>query len=100
MAGKVRLFDKIGGLLMEVNPDLVDEARKGRRASRTLMEVDILWTPEEEAQRDAEEAEAAAEKVKAAEAARGRQAARQASLAKLQALGLSEDDIKAILAGG
>ncbi len=98
MAGKIRLFDKVNGLLMEVHPDLADEARKGRRVSRVAAgEIDVLWTPEEEAQRDAEEAEAVAERARAIEADKGRQEARQAALDKLEALGLSEDDIKAIL---
>lgn len=49
------LFERnADGLLIEVAD--TDDRRKGRRISRATFEADILFTPEEEAARDAEEA--------------------------------------------
>lgn len=98
-----KLFDRVDGLLVEVHPDQMETARKGRRVSRIAgVEFDVLWTPEEEAARDAEEAA----ELKAAEVARvqarieaaTRVQVLQAVGAKLQQLGLSGDEIEAILA--
>lgn len=80
------------GLLVEV-PDTEDR-REGRRVSRAIFEADILFTAEEEATRLAEEAadvdrrRRRQEEVDAAASRRGQ------ALAKLQALGLTADDIK------
>lgn len=67
MAGRIRLFEKdTHGLLHEVPPAAADAARAGRRCSHVVLGVDVLWTAEEEAARDAEEAEARREQEEAA----------------------------------
>ena len=98
MAGQIRLFEKTDtGLLVEVDPTSADKRRDGRRVSRAELSVDVLWTAEEDAARDAEEAAAAEAKVADAAATQARAEARAVAVAKLQQLGISEDDIKAVL---
>ena len=64
MAGKIRLFEKTAtGLLCEIDPQLAADARHGRRVSRVSLEVDVIWTLAEEAERDADEAAAEAQKA-------------------------------------
>lgn len=89
-----RIFDKTpDGLLIETSED----ARKGRRFSTVNTAIDILWTAEEEAARDAEEK--AAEEARAAdvEIARQKAAARDVALSKLQQLGISQEDLAALM---
>lgn len=80
------------GLLVEV-PD-TQERRKGRHVSRAIFEADILFTVEEEAARDAEEAEVEAARVKANKEADARAARKAEAISKLAELGLTVDDIK------
>jgi hypothetical protein len=95
MAGTIRLFEKTpAGLLVEVAPDQAEATRAGRLLSRVNLEIDVLWTAEEAAERLAEERAAAAArdmKLIEDEAARERKAA---ALAKLEALGISADELK------
>lgn len=102
MTGSVPLFEKDAhGLLHQVSPEMADEARQGRRCSQVCLAIDVLWTQQEEAARNAEEAEAAR---LAAE-----QAAAQAQLAdvkankvrqvetKLSKLGLTVEDLRNLM---
>lgn len=98
----VRLFEKqANGLLLEVSPEEADARRAGRRCSRTWLECDILFSVAEEAARDAEEAafRAAAEISRGAleEEAKAIGRVREQALKKLEKLGLSAEDIKAIM---
>lgn len=102
MAGKIRLFEKTtDGLLVEVHPDEADARREGRSVSHMSVVIDVLWTPAEEAAREAEEAEEAErredERSRAAEMAADKRAHREAALQKLRGLGLSDDEIGALL---
>lgn len=83
------------GLLVEV-PD-TQERRKGRHVSRAIFEADILFTVEEEAARDAEEAADAARRQAEAEALAADEADRRAAVDKLFALGLTTKEIKALI---
>lgn len=66
MTKEIRLFETTSdGKLYEVDGDM----RGTRRVSSVSLIIDVLWTPEEEAARDAEEALAAAAKEAAAQAA-------------------------------
>lgn len=61
MAGSIRLFEKDRtGLLVEVDPSKADVERATRRFGSMSVTIDVLFTPEEEAARDAEEAAEAA----------------------------------------
>jgi aminopeptidase N len=94
MAGQIRLFEKVGGLLVEVSPDAADDAREGRRFSSVSIVIDVLWTADEEAARDAEEAAAAEDvqqRLRGIEMAQERQ---ERARARLQARGISADDLK------
>lgn len=97
MTGTIRLFEKTtDGLLVEVAPEQAIHRRATGTISRVSLEIDVLWTAEEEAARNAEEqAVQEAERSKDAE----RRARRAAVLAKLQALGLTADELKDALAG-
>lgn len=88
------LFDIVNGLLVEVDPAEADARRVGRRVSRRSIIADVLWTSEEEAARDAEEAAVEAARVKANEEASARAARKAEAIGKLAALGLTVDDIK------
>lgn len=101
MAGDIRLFEKnASGLLVQVAPDQADAIRSGRRVSRMAMEIDVLWTAEEEAAHDVEEAAEAEARRQAAERTEREQVEaeqrRSAAEAKLAALGLTADDIAAL----
>jgi hypothetical protein len=94
MAGQIRLFEKIDDLLVEVSPDAADDAREGRRFSSVSIVIDVLWTADEEAARDAEEAAAAEDaqqRLRGLEMAQERQ---ERARARLQARGISADDLK------
>lgn len=86
-----RLFD-VGrdGLLREVS----QASRAKRRHSAVNMTIDILLTPAEETARDAEEAADAARRQALAEASAASEKRREAARAKLEALGISADDLK------
>lgn len=65
MAGTIRLFEfNSKGLLVQIDPAKVEEAKKGRRFTSVSLPIEVLFTKEQEAERDAEEA-AAAEKKEA-----------------------------------
>lgn len=92
-----RLFEKVDGLLVEVHPDKAEEARKGRRVSRIVAcEMDVLFTAEEEAARDAEEAATAEAAAKAEASQQEAEKRRAVAAAKLEALGLTLEDIAAL----
>jgi hypothetical protein len=98
----IRLFEKTaGGLLVEVAPDRAEAAREGRMVSRVVgVEMDILFTPEEQAAIEAEREEVAQKadaERRAAEAAAAEHAERKAAAyGKLTALGLTIEDIEAL----
>lgn len=92
MAGKVRLFEKdSNGLLRQVHPDAADAARAGRLVSRVSLEIDVLLTVEEEAER------AAKEEAHAAAARDAEEAVAPTPEEKLRRLGLTPEDLKALL---
>lgn len=89
----IKLFEKdAAGLLHEVHADQADALRASRRITHLVIgAIDVLFTSEEEAQRDAEE--------QAAQRAAQDEAAKKSALkARRQAvagrLGLSADDMK------
>ena len=97
-----RLFEKTPtGLLSEVDPAQADQVRQGRRWSHTNIVIDVLWTAEEEAAGDAEQKAAVDQAATAAaanaEAATAKQAMRASAVKKLEALGLSQDEIDALM---
>lgn len=94
MAGHIRLFEKINGLLVEVSPTEADKRREGRRHRSMSFVADVLFTPEEEAARDAEEAAEVDRQRRLQEEVEAAASRRGEALAKLQALGLTADDIK------
>lgn len=92
MSGKIRLFAKgENGLLSEIQQADGDAARIGRRISRVSLAIDVLWTAEEEAARDAEEAAQAAERNRRQSENNTK---REQALSKLSGLGLTPEDIK------
>lgn len=94
MAGHIRLFEKAGdGLLVEVHPDKAADARAERRCSRVAVEVDILWTPEEEIALSDEEAEANRLREIQAKADLELAAHRQAVLDRFAKLGFTKEDL-------
>ncbi len=94
MAGQIRLFEKIDGLLVEVEPSAADKTRNGRTVSRVSLEIDVLWTTEEEAERAAEEA---ATKQRQISDVTERAKLRKTAEAKLSALGLTPEELREIL---
>lgn len=99
MAGNIRLFEKdANGLLTEVPASEADVRRGGRRWSHVVIPIDVLWTEEEAAAHDAEETarrEAEEAKRQAGAAAEAEKAERaKAARGKLDALGISADDLK------
>ncbi len=100
MAGQVGLFEKDErGLLHQVPPEDAEERRRGRLVSHVNVGIDVLWTAEEEAQRQAEVA------AREAEAERLRQANEQLQEQRLQRkaeiagrIGLTTDELRALLA--
>jgi hypothetical protein len=91
----MRVFEKAAdGLLIEVAPSAADERREGRRVSRLSLEIDVLWTADEEAARDAEEAAEVTKRSRHAEAAAAAEKRRIAAIAKLEALGISADELR------
>lgn len=94
----VRLFEKNSkGLLVEVDPAEAEAKRAGRTVSHMNLTAEVLWTPEEEAAREAEKQEASAQLLARETAANRKSEVRQAALTKIQALGLSEDELKALV---
>jgi len=94
MAGHIRLFEIVDGLLVEVPPAEADKRREGRRHRSMSFVADVLLTAEEEAARDAEEAAASARRQASAEAAAAASGRRAAALAKLEVLGISAEDLR------
>lgn len=90
-----KLFERdSSGLLHEVPADQADALRATRRITHLVIgAIDVLFTPEEEAARDAEEQEVQrAEAVRAAAQAEMK-TRRQAALAKL---GLTDEELAAL----
>jgi hypothetical protein len=101
MAGAIRLFEKdANGLLHEVDPDEADARRMAGTTSRVSLQIDVLWTAEELAQRAQDEAAALAARQQAIEARQQveaeKAAARQKAEVKLAALGLTPDEVAAL----
>lgn len=99
MAGEkleVPVFEKIDGLLVQVDPAKVSSIDATRRRSQTVLSCIILFTPEEEVKRDLEEQEY-----------REQEAARQAELdaavkakpleQRLAEVGITLDELKAAI---
>jgi hypothetical protein len=87
-----KLFEKDeNGLLHEVPADQADALRATRRFTHSATTIEILFTEEEEAARNAEE-QAAQQAADAAVAERAASASRRQAVA--MRLGLSEDDMK------
>jgi hypothetical protein len=104
----MHVFEKdADGLLHEVPPARVETVMAGRRKSQRTMTCLVLFTPQEEAERDAADAAARAEiEAVAQQAARDAAAQDEAERAriaartpeeKLAALGLTREDLKALL---
>lgn len=86
-----KLFEKTpGGLLVEVG----QAARATRRFSTVVITIDILFTAEEEAARDAEEDQAAITTDRVRQDVGQRL---QAAQAKLDKLGLTRHDLRTLL---
>lgn len=100
MAGQIKLFEKIGGLLVEVPPTEAEAQRASRRVSSVSLVIDVLWTPEEETARDAEEAAYEAQRIAAAEEEAARLEAlgkhREQVEKKLEKFGLTLSDLDAL----
>jgi hypothetical protein len=93
----IRTFETTkDGLLVEVSPDAAEKARDSRRVSRVSFTADVLWTPEEEAARDAEETADEERRKIEQEAVNSRAKRKQSALEKLAALGLSPEDVEAL----
>ncbi len=97
----VKLFERTAdGYLVEITSDKTEESRKGRRWSHIVnAEYDVLWTHEEEAAHDAEEAaeaERAQQETAELEAARALNDQRRDALK--EKLGLTDEDL-AVLRG-
>jgi hypothetical protein len=99
MAGTIKLFEKDErGLLREVAPEEADRLRQGRSFSHVSLVIDVLWTAEEEAEREAEVAAREAEEERRrverdkADRLRGK---RRAEIAGR--LGLSSEDLAELL---
>jgi len=93
-----RLFEKtLSGLLVEIDPAQSDDARKNRRVSHMNISIDVLWTADEEAERDAEEAAVKLAEQEAAETKAKADSHRSSGLAKLSAIGLSDAEIAALI---
>lgn len=97
MAGQIRLFEKnADGSLVEVPAKDAEAARVARRFSHTNLAADILFTAEEEAARDAEEAAIVAAQNATEQEQADVAANKQAAIQKLGKLGLTSDEIAAI----
>jgi hypothetical protein len=97
MVGEIRLFEKLpDGRLSEVRADQAAALRGQRPFSVVSMVADVLWTPEEEAARDAEEAADEERRKIEQDAANSRAKRKQSALEKLAALGLSPEDVEAL----
>lgn len=91
------LFERnADGLLIEVAD--TEDRRKGRHVSRAIFEADILFTPEEEAARDAEEAKAEQKREQRTRDDAATSARRAAALAKFAQLGITDEDLKDAIA--
>lgn len=95
MGGTIKLFEKMAdGLLMQVPDDRAEQRRANTPVSRVVMEADVLWSDEEIAARQAEEQQFAATQTAQIAEAKERQERRASALAKLEALGITADDLK------
>lgn len=92
MITMTKLFEKdANGLLHEVPTDQADALRASRRFTHCVTAIEILFTAEEEAARDADEQAAQQAAEAAAEEREARTSRRQAVARRL---GLSADDLK------
>jgi hypothetical protein len=89
------------GLLVEVSPEQADARRLAGPFSHMVMGVDVLWTAEEieehQAVQAAAQAAAKAREDAADNTAAAKQQARQSAQAKLAALGLTAEEVSALL---
>lgn len=100
MAGEIRLFEvDANGLLHEVPPDQAAQRRAERDCSHVNIVIDVLLTDAELAQRQADAAAAASAAAAAQKAASNRAAERIVALDKLAQLGLTAEDVDALLRG-
>ena len=97
MAGHVRLFEQVDGLLREIDPAIADSRRAERSCRHMNLGIDVLLTDAELADMQAQaERATVAEQENAARAEAAKQA-RAATMKKLEALGITHDDIKLAL---
>ena len=99
MAGNIRLFEKAAdGKLVEVED--TPALRGSRRVSRMAAEIDVLFTADEEAQRDAEERRFVMDSEAAIKQQAARELVREAAMTKLMTrLELSRTEAEAIVSG-
>jgi hypothetical protein len=97
MAGKTRLFEQVGGLLREVDPAKTDALRAKRPCRRMHLDIDVLLTDDEVAEMKAQAERAAEDKRTNAARAEAARQAREAAMKKLEALGITQNDIKLVL---
>jgi len=98
MAGQVRLFEKRedGSLSEVVDQAKIDGLRAGGYVSRMCLEIDVAWSDSEILARQAEVAEAQKAKAEKVAESQRQEALQTSAMEKLAALGLSEDEIKAV----
>ncbi len=94
----IRLFEKTAGdLLVEVDPAQADKHRtEGRTVSHMNITIDVLWTAEEEAVRQADGQIVASEDALVEQNRAAKQAIRTSAASKLRALGLTDEEIEAL----
>lgn len=96
-----RLFDTIDNLLVEIDSSQADALRATRLFRRHYTEIDILYTPEEQAEANKQAEQAAIEDAQRAQleaqAQAEKQAKRDAALVKLSALNLTLEELKLLL---
>lgn len=95
MGGAVRLFEKTPeGLLHEVPPAEAEARRASGTVSHVALAIDVLWTDAEIAERQAMEEEARRADEAAAVEREADRLRKIAALAKLEALGITAEDLK------
>lgn len=99
MSKGVRLFEKDEfGLLVQVDPDIAEQVKENRQFSRVQLEIDVLLTPAELAQRDLEIKQAADDASRQSRIEKTREEDKASALQKLKDVGgLTDDEISALV---
>jgi hypothetical protein len=94
-----KLFERDdAGLLHEVAADRVEDLRAGRRVSHVVIgAIEVLWTDEEEAAAFADEEARRVKQEARAAAATAKAEQRAKVVSKLEALGITADELKTVL---